>query len=149
MLFSSFSRIGRQALCTVLAAVAAAVGPVSSVRAELIDTEAVLASSPAAARAELRALMARADVRAEIARQGVDPAEAEARIASLSDAEVVRLQHRVAEVPAGADFIGLVAGILLVTILVLLITDLLGYTDVFSFIRPLPRGERTDTADQP
>lgn len=141
MRFSTLSRMGRQALCTVLAAAAVVIGPMSSVRAELIDTQAVLASSPETARAELRALMARADIRAEIARQGIDPAEAEARLATLSDAEAVRLQQQIAEVPAGGDFVGLVAGILLITLLVLLITDLLGYTDVFSFINPLPRGQ--------
>jgi hypothetical protein len=84
--------------------------------------------------------MAREDVRAEIARQGIDPAEAEARIATLSDAEVVRLQQQIAQVPAGGDFVGVLVAILLLTVIVLLITDLLGYTDVFSFINPLPRG---------
>ena len=140
MRFSTLSRIGRQALCAVLAAAAVVVAPMSHVRAEIIDTRAVLASAPETARAELMALMARADIRAEIARNGVNPAEAEARLAMLSDAEVVRLQKQISEVPAGGDFVGLVAGILLITLLVLLITDLLGYTDVFSFINPLPRG---------
>ena len=140
MRFSTLSRIGRQALCAVLAAAAVVLGPMSNVRAELIDTHAVLASSPETARAEVMALMARADIRAEIARHGVDPAEADARLATLSDAEVMRLNKQISEVPAGGDFVGLVAGILLITLLVLLITDLLGYTDVFSFINPLPRG---------
>ncbi len=140
MRFSMLCRMGRQALCAVLAAAAVVIGPASHVRAELIDTRAVLASAPETARAELRALRARADIRAEIARQGIDPAEAEARLATLSAAEAVRLQQQIAQVPAGGDFVGLVAGILLVTLLILLITDLLGYTDVFSFISPLPRG---------
>jgi hypothetical protein len=132
--------LGRQALCAVLIAAAVVIGPISSARAEIIDTPSVLASSPETARAEIQALMARADIRAEIARHGVDPVEAEARLASLSDAEVLRLQKQVSEVPAGGSFVGVVAAILLVTILILLITDLLGYTDVFSFINPLPRG---------
>jgi hypothetical protein len=140
MLFSILSRMSRHILCSVLAAMAVAWGPVAEARAELIGTEAVLASAPEAARAELRALMAREDLRAEISRYGIDPVEADARIAGLSDAEVLQLQHKISEVPAGASFIGVVAAILLVTILILLITDLLGYTDVFSFINPLPRG---------
>jgi len=139
-MFSTWIRIGRQALCTVLAASAVVLWPFGHARAELIDTQAVLASAPETARAELQALLARPDLRAELARHGVDPTEAEARIASLSDAEVVRLQQQIAQVPAGGDFIGVIVAILLVTLLVLLITDLLGYTDVFSFINPLPRG---------
>lgn len=140
MLFSTLSRVCRQALCTVLVASAVVVWPFGHARAELIDTPAVLASSPEMARAELQALLARPDLRAEIARHGVDPAEAEARIASLSDAEVVQLQQQIAQVPAGGDFVGVIVAILLLTVLILLITDLLGYTDVFSFINPLPRG---------
>jgi hypothetical protein len=140
MQFSTLSRVCRQALCTVLAASAVVLWPFGHARAELIDTPAVLASSPEMARADLQALLARPDLRAELARHGVDPAEAEARIASLSDAEVVRLQQQIDQVPAGGDFVGVIVAILLITLLVLLITDLLGYTDVFSFINPLPRG---------
>ncbi len=140
MRFSTLSRISRQALSTVLVACAVVLWPFGHARAELIDTPAVLASSPEMARAELQALLARPDLRAEIARHGVDPAEAEARLASLSDAEVVRLQQQIAQVPAGGDFVGVIVAILLLTLLILLITDLLGYTDVFSFINPLPRG---------
>src|SRR5215510_2306970 len=113
MLFSTLIRIGRRALCMVLVASSAVVVPLSHARAELIDTEAVLASSPETARAELRTLMARSDVRAELQRYGVDPNEAEARIATLSDAEVQQLHQKISQVPAGGDFVGVIVAILL------------------------------------
>jgi hypothetical protein len=76
--------------------------------------------------------------RAELARQlaalGVDPAEAQRRIAALSDAELATLQDRLDQLPAGG-FVGAVVGAMLVVFLVLLITDIAGLTDVFSFVK--------------
>ncbi len=51
-----------------------------------------------------------------------------------------RRAARLDQLPAGG-LVGAVAGIILVLFLVLVITDLLGVTDVFAFIDPLPRGQ--------
>jgi len=136
----SWLNIGRRMLCALLAVAAVGLGPVSRANAEMIGTEAVLTIAPEQARAEVVALIGRADVSAELARLGVQPAEAIARVNALSDAEVMAVHGKIQEVPAGESFVGVVVAVLLVTILVLLITDLLGFTDVFSFVNPLPRG---------
>jgi hypothetical protein len=67
-------------------------------------------------------------VRDQLIRLGVDPNAAAARIAALSDSELQQLEARMAELPAGADGALTVLGILL---LVLLVLELLGVTDVF------------------
>jgi hypothetical protein len=67
--------------------------------------------------------------------QGVDPLEAQARVASLSDAEAVRLAGQVEHLPAGGNAIGVIVGAAVLVFIVLLITDILGYTDVFPFVK--------------
>ena len=72
-------------------------------RAELIRTEAVLAAPELDSRAHIAAVLARDDVRAELASYGVSLAEAQARVAALTDSEAKELAHRIGELPAGAD----------------------------------------------
>ena len=130
----------RSLLCGMLAATTFGLGTAPLVRAELISTQAAL-EDRSTARAAWIAMLDREDVRAELQQLGIDPAEARARVASLSDAEVEAIQGRLDELPAGASFAGAVAGVLIVTVTVLLFTDLLGFTDVYPFIKPLPRPE--------
>jgi hypothetical protein len=66
---------------------------------------------------------------------GVDPAEARARVDSLSDAEVSRLAEAIRQDPAGAGALGTVVGAIVLIFLVLLVTDILGFTKVFPFTR--------------
>ena len=63
------------------------------------------------------------------------PAEARERLASLSNAEVARLNEKIDQLPAGADGAGEILGIALVVFLILLITDILCLTKVFKFTR--------------
>src|SRR3546814_2082102 len=62
---------------------------------EIIQGDASLASD----RDRLNALMQREDIRQEFRRQGVDPNEAAARVAALSDAEVAEITARIDELP--------------------------------------------------
>jgi hypothetical protein len=137
----------RQVLCVGLALCALGWAPAGAVRAEVIGVEDLQVSEAAAARQKMNAMLARDDVRAELAALGVDPSDAEARVAGLSDAEVIALATRVDEAPAGASFAAAVGGVLIVTFAVLFVTDLLGYTDVFPFVDPLTVPRRVDPAD--
>lgn len=105
------------------------------VQAAMISTgEALQQEAPVtSARAELNALMARADVQAELARFGVDPAQAAERVAALSDAEVAALHQRVSDATAGGSIVGAVVFVFVL----LLITDILGLTKVFPFTRSI------------
>lgn len=83
-------------------------------------------------RIALSHLLAREDVRQQLIAHGVSPAAAEARIAALTDAEARQLADQFADLPAGGDGLGVV----ILVLLVLLLTDLLGVTDVFPAVRP-------------
>jgi hypothetical protein len=126
----------RRTVALTLAAVMFLItGPIDAARAALVTTEQAIA--PAAqsdARARVAAFLARDDVRQQMRALGVDPAEADRRIASLSDAEVQRIAGRLDQLPAGGEAIAVVVGAALIVFLVLLVTDLLGLTHIFPFV---------------
>ena len=101
-------------------------------RAELVGTlQAVEASTRAQDLAAVNAALARAEVRAQFAALGVDPAQVDARVAALTDAELRQLSTQMADLPAGADSALAIIG---VVFLVLLILELVGVIDIFKKI---------------
>ena len=110
--------------------------PIGPASAALITTEqALTAGSAADLRARLQGLVQRPEVRTELVALGVDPVEAEARIDRLTDAEVAAIAGRLEELPAGEGAVGAIIGAAVFIFIVLLITDLLGLTDFFPFVR--------------
>jgi len=110
--------------------------PVGVAQAGLVTTDEVISQTydNDATRAKVSAFMARADVKQQLATLGVAPAEAEARIAALSDAEIEAVAGKIDQLPAGGSIFvsaAIVAGVLL---FVLIITDVAGITNVFTFI---------------
>jgi len=112
-------------------------GPQQAAMAALVGTENVLdAGRVQSAREQVRILMDREDIQAALVRQGIDPQEARARAEALSDAEAVRLAGAVESLPAGgSSAVGIIVGALLIVFLLLLISDILGYTSVFPFTK--------------
>jgi len=100
-------------------------------QAAVVATDAALA---AAQRERVAALLERAEVRAQLEAHGVRPAEVKARVAALTDEEVAQLAGQLERLPAGGEGI---IGAFVIVFLVLLITDLLGLTRVFTFTRPV------------
>lgn len=103
-------------------------------RAALIGTEqAVIHTQAGSERDRVNAFLNRAEVQAELQKYGVSPEDAKARVVAMTDKEVHTLAQRLDTLPAGGDIIGA----LLTVFIVLLITDILGFTKVFSFTRPI------------
>jgi hypothetical protein len=110
-------------------------GP-SQAMAALVGTERVFdAERVQNARELIHSLMAREEIQAALVREGIDPGEAHARAESLSDAEAVRLASAIESLPAGGNAVGLIVGAILLVFIILLITDIMGYTDVFPFTK--------------
>ncbi|MEJ2164482.1 MAG: PA2779 family protein [Desulfobacterales bacterium] len=115
-------------------------GPFQSAYAAMIGTETMLdASQGRQARAYLKSLLAREDVQAALIAQGLDPQEASARIDSLSDAEAMTAADRFDQLPAGGGFFEALLIVAFLVFLILLITDIAGYTDVFPFVHPMKK----------
>ena len=86
-------------------------------------------------RDRLRAFLDRAEVRTQLEALGVDRDIARARIDSLTNEEVADLVDRLDQLPAGGDGLGTLVGAALLVFIILLITDLLGLTDIFPFVK--------------
>jgi len=111
-------------------------GPFQSVFAAMIATETVMeASQGQEARTRIKQLLEREDVRQALINQGIDPREAGARIDSLSDAEAITVGDKLDQLPAGSGALEVLLIVSLIAFIVLLITDIMGYTDIFPFVK--------------
>ncbi len=89
-------------------------------------------------RSQLLGVLERVEVQNQLQVHGVSIEQARARIAALTDAEAAQLAAQIDGLPAGGDGGGgaLISAVLIV-FLVLLLTDILGFTKVFPFTKPI------------
>ena len=105
--------------------------PVHSVLAAMVGTEAILVNQDTQnARDRLRSFLDREAVQSQLTARGIDPAEAQARVDSLSDSEVMQISDKIDQLPAGGSFWGTVLYLAIIAVIVLLVLELLGYTDL-------------------
>ncbi|MGD8292063.1 MAG: PA2779 family protein [Desulfobacterales bacterium] len=110
--------------------------PYQPLLAVMVPTEVTLDKTIAQdARDHLKTLISRNDIKDALISQGIDPDEAKARIDSLSDSEVIEVASKIEQLPAGRGAFGALIGAALIVFLVLLLTDILGFTDVFPFVK--------------
>jgi hypothetical protein len=110
--------------------------PINFAHAAMVSTEQLIEQTDLAGdRDRVVRFMAREDVREQLASLGIDPNEAAQRASSLSDEEVRQIASKLEQLPAGQGAAEAIVGAILLILLVLLITDLLGLTDVFPFIK--------------
>ena len=108
---------------------------IQTAKAQIIDSEAAFAiAKHEESRARISAFLNRQDVQRAMVQHGVNPEEAQKRVSTLSDQEVVKVAREIEKLPAGGDGIGAIVGAAVFIFVVLLITDLLGLTHVFSFV---------------
>jgi hypothetical protein len=117
----------RRACVAMLSVTLISLGMQAPASAGIVGTAEAVAASHDGARALVDATLARADVRAELARMGVDPAAIEGRVAALSDDEVATLAGQIGEAPAGGDALAVIG----IVFVVLIILELVGVIDIF------------------
>ena len=110
------------------------------VHAGMIGTETVIDAAQAQQqRQRLHDMLARDDVKSQLVARGVDPAQVQARVDSLTDREVQDLAANIDKSPAGSGVLdsslGDVLDLAVLVFLVLLITDILGFTNVYPFVK--------------
>jgi hypothetical protein len=101
--------------------------------AGIVATDQIAAS---AGRDRVKSFLDRAEVQAQMQALGVNPQAALARVDALSDDEVASLAGRLDQLPAGGTDI---LGALLLVFIILLITDILGFTKIFPFTKPVQK----------
>jgi len=146
MNIASRSRFFTAALMTVV--MVATSLPLGTVNAGMIPTkqvvEPVLApdqdgsatgeSVTPSARERIEAILARTDVRAEMIELGVDPNEADARIASMTEQELTKIAGQLDQLPAGGSTIGTVLIVIFIVFGLAVIADALGLLNIFPFV---------------
>ncbi len=86
-------------------------------------------------RERLHRLLDRSEVRKQLEAWGVDSEEAKARVDSLTDQEIEEIASQIDQMPAGGSILGTLVSASVMVFLVLLVTDILGYTDIFPFVK--------------
>ena len=122
---------------TFLAASILFTGSVQTVQAAMISSAQVAESAFSTAgdqdRARIITALSRQDVQAALIEKGIDPAQARNRVASLTDEEASAMATQIENAPAGSGIIGAIV----LVFLVLLLTDILGFTKVYPFTRSI------------
>lgn len=80
---------------------------------------------------------AREDVAKILEQMDVDPKMIEERVASMTDEEASKIAHKIDTMPAGSSAVGSLIGAVVFVFVLLVITDILGFTKVFDFTRSL------------
>lgn len=140
---SASRTVASRVLCAVLASsLALPVWAQPAASAGLVSTERVAATMQSAgasqdgeaARATLLSALDRVEVAEALASRGLSVDRARERVAALTDEEARQLAQRIDEAPAGASEI--ISTIVFIFVL-LLITDILGFTKIFPFTRSI------------
>ncbi len=97
-------------------------------KAAVIDTSSYIQKSGKMGRDELISMVGREDVQEHLVSLGVNPEYACKRIAAMNESELRAVQQKIDEMPAGGDIL-VVLGIVLVVLIVL---EILGVTNVFT-----------------
>lgn len=105
---------------------------VPTAQANMISTAAIVQQEQVELqRDELKQLLASEDIQRQLIAWGVDPVDAQERVDSLNAQELELMSQRMQELPAGSGILGAVVFVFLV----LLVTDILGFTNIFPFVR--------------
>jgi hypothetical protein len=126
------SRLRRCRFLTALLAVSVLFVSVQpAVNAAIVSTSDLYAAEQSQIGKEyLLNSLEREEVRTALSVQGVDWEMAKQRVSIMTDEEVRALNQRMDEMPAGGD----VLSAIVLIFLVLLFTDVMGWTDVYPFV---------------
>lgn len=131
-----FNLFGRMVVRLMAAVMVMVSLPIGYAQAGMVTTDQVLdAAQLEQTREQVIEFLARDDVRQQLEALGVDPDEASARAANMTDAEVMQIAGQLEQLPAGQDALGAILGAVIIIFVVLLVTDILGLTNIFPFVR--------------
>jgi hypothetical protein len=106
----------------------------ASVNAGVVSNAAVIAAEQSnVSRAQLVQWLNRDDVTQKMLAMGVDRTQVESRINAMTADELVQFNQQAEQLPAGAGIIG----IIVLFLVIFIITDIIGATDIFPFIHPV------------
>lgn len=126
-------KFAKRTLATILAIAILSLS-YNSVHAARVSNEQVISQTQQLdARKQLVDIINRADVKQQLLALGVEPEHVTSRINQMTADEIAQLNRQIETLPAGGDLLG----VLLVVFIVFVITDVIGATDIFPFIKSI------------
>lgn len=101
-----------------------------------VTSQAAMIATPTD-RNHLYGVLERTEVQQQLQAHGLSLEQAKARVAAMTDAEAAQLAAQIDSLPAGGDALGALITAALIVFLVLLLTDILGFTKIFPFTKPI------------
>lgn len=124
--------IGTKKILSCLLAVAMFSMQMTSAHAAMVSNDTLLKKAQHDISVEqLVTMIDRADVQEKLTTLGINPSSAKIRVSQMNDTEIAELKQNLDEMPAGSGAVG----VILTVFIVLVITDMLGATDVFPFVK--------------
>lgn len=128
----NFRRMAKPVVHAVLLGFLSLTLHLPAANAAMVSTDAVASGQQAQdARDRILAALDREDVKHALIARGANPEQVQARVDSLTGDELQQLATKIDKLPAGGDAFDA----LVLIFLVLLLTDILGLTDVFPFVK--------------
>jgi hypothetical protein len=119
--------------CLVIAAITTFSISWAPAHAAMLSTDKILKQN--LDRERFTILLDRSAVQKQLEAWGVKHEEAKELVDSLTDREIAEIVSRIDSMPAGGSVLTTLVGGALLVFFVLLLTDILGYTDVFPFVK--------------
>lgn len=107
--------------------------PLGAAQSAMIANSQLLDGGSSMERTELIQTLEREQVRDQLTRLGVDAEAVKQRVAQMTEQEIATLNQRLNELPAGGDALGVALFILVLFV----VTDAIGATDIFPFVHPV------------
>ncbi|MEJ2693835.1 MAG: PA2779 family protein [Candidatus Thiodiazotropha sp.] len=107
--------------------------PLGAAQSAMIGNSQLLDSGSSMERSALMQTLEREQVRDQLSRLGVDTEAVKQRVAQMTEQEILTLNQRLNELPAGGDALGVALFILVLFV----VTDAIGATDIFPFVHPV------------
>jgi hypothetical protein len=123
-----------QRLLSLMLSLSLILAPMVPVQAALVGNDQLVGATQANVdRGMLRETLQRDSVKQQLAAMGVTQEQALQRVDRMTDQEVARLNQQLADLPAGGD----VLGVIVLFLVIFIITDIIGATNIFPFIHPV------------
>lgn len=123
-----------QRLLSVMLSLSLILAPMVPVQAALVGNDQLVGATQANVdRGMLRETLQRDSVKQQLAAMGVTQEQALQRVDRMTDQEVAQLNQQLADLPAGGD----VLGVIVLFLVIFIITDIIGATNIFPFIHPV------------
>jgi len=123
----------QRALCLLLS-LSLIILPIGPAQAAMISNGQIIGEVQAELdRSVVLQILERENAQQHLRALGVSPEMVKERVSHMTDQEVAQLNQHLADLPAGGD----VLAAILILFIVFIITDMLGATNIFPFVKPV------------